>query len=103
MVKLPNELRFALKRIWIMRRIWIPALALMACMVAIGFIMGNKTATDHYKKSLEEVDSAYRAAGEKRRVILEQCLSNNVKLTSRLTELGDKTADVLDKIATERK
>lgn len=86
-----------------MRRIWVPAIMLMGCMVAIGFIGGNASATSHYKKSLEEVDGAYRAASEKRRVILEQCISNNAKLTSRLAELGDKTADVLDKIATERK
>lgn len=85
-----------------MRRIWIPAIMLMACMVAIGFVTGNSSATAHYKKSLEEVDAAYRSASEKRRVVLAQCLANNDKLSSRLAELGDKTADALDKLTTER-
>ena len=103
MFNVPLELKFAIRRIWIMRRIWIPAGMLMACMVAIGFITGNSSATAHYKKSLEEVDATYRAASDKRRLVLEQCLANNDKLTSRLAALGDKTADALDKLSTERK
>ncbi len=86
-----------------MRKVWMPAALLMICMVAIGFIMGNTSATNHYKQNLAELDASYKTAGDKRRVILEQCLANNDKLTSRLAELGDKTANVLDKLSTERK
>lgn len=80
-----------------LRRVWIPSILLMLCMTVIGFIIGNNSATSHYKKALSEVDETYRQAGEKRRVILSQCLANNDKLTARLAELGDKVATALDK------
>jgi len=100
---IPTHVKYSIRRGWAMRRIWVPALLLMACMVVIGFIMGSSSATQHYKISLDEKESAYKKASDARRVVLEQCLTNNDKLTARLAALGDKTASALDKLSTEKR
>ena len=92
-MSLPPELKCSLSRLWVLRRVWLPIAFLMLCMIVIGFILGNNSATAHYKKSLSDVEDVYRKAGEKSRVILSQCIDNNAKLTARLAELGERFAD----------
>lgn len=97
------RIKYALRLGWAMRRVWIPAILLMACMVAIGFITGTSSATAHYKIQLADQEDSYKKASEARRIVLAQCLTNNDKLSARLAALGDKTATALDKLTTEGK
>lgn len=81
----------AVKEFWRTRRFWSMFLPLVLSCVCIGFLFGSWYAAN-----------SYREQSESRKLILAQCLANNDKLTSRLAALGDKTADALDKLTTER-
>lgn len=82
----------AAKAFWKTRQFWFMILSVILSGVVIGYLLGSWYAT-----------AAYREQSESRKLILAQCIATNDKLTSQLAALGDKTADALDKIATERK
>lgn len=87
---------------WRFRRFWFPALLVILCCIVIGYLVGNWTATSQARHTLAEQERAYKEASDARKAILEQCLNNNVKLTSQLAALGNKTATALDKLTNER-
>lgn len=81
----------AARRVWKTRQFWAMVLPIVLSCMAIGYLIGAWYATN-----------AYRDQSESRKLILSQCIKTNDKLTSQLTALGDKTADALDKLTTER-
>lgn len=82
----------AAKAFWKTRQFWFMILSVILSGVVIGYLLGSWYAT-----------AAYREQSESRKLILAQCITTNDKLTSQLAALGDKTADALDKLTTERK
>lgn len=93
----------AAKKFWRTRQFWMLMLGIIVGCLIIGYLIGNWAAASQAKSLLKEQEQAYNEASDARKVILAQCLRNNDKLTSRLAELGDKTATALDKLSTERK
>lgn len=81
----------AARRAWKTRQFWSMIIPIIFSFMAIGYLVGAWYATNEYK---DQSDS--------RKLILAQCIATNDKLTSQLTALGDKTADALDKLTTER-
>lgn len=86
-----NMVTAAARRVWKARQFWgMISVIIFSCM-SIGYLLGSWYASN-----------AYREQSESRKLILAQCVATNDKLTSQLTALGDKTADALDKLTTER-
>lgn len=81
----------AIKKFWSTRTFWAMIIPLIFSCISIGYIIGDWYA-----------GAAYRQQSESRKLILAQCIKTNDKLTSQLAALGDKTADALDKLTTER-
>lgn len=87
-----NMVAAAARRFWKTRQFWGMILPIIFSCMAIGYLLGAWYA-----------NNAYREQSESRKLILAQCVATNDKLTSQLAALGDKTANALDKLTTERK
>lgn len=101
----PNEndgaVTVAAKVFWRTRKFWAMMVALIACCILIGYLIGNWYASSQAKHIIAEQERAYQEASDARKTILAQCLTNNDKLSARLVTLGDKTDTVIDKLSSE--
>lgn len=89
----------AAKVFWRTRHFWaLASLIIISCLL-VGYLIGNWTATSSARAVIAQQERAYKEAGDARKAVMKQCLTNNASLTAKLATLGDKTATALDKLA----
>lgn len=96
-----GQVAVAAKVFWRTRQFWIPALAVIVSAILIGYLIGNWIAATGAKEVLAQQERAYKEASDARKAVLQQCLVTNEANSKRLAELGNKTADALNKVATD--
>nr|DAH52807.1 MAG TPA: Protein of unknown function (DUF1043) [Caudoviricetes sp.] len=96
-----GQVTVAAKVFWRTRQFWIPAIAVILSAILIGYLIGNWTAATGAKEVLAQQERAYKEASDARKAVLQQCLVTNEANSKRLAELGNKTADALNKVATD--
>lgn len=102
MTNIPEgQVTVAAKVFWRTRQFWIPALAVILSAILIGYLIGNWIAATGAKSVLAQQERAYKEASDARKAVLQQCLVTNEANSKRLAELGNKTADALNKVATD--
>lgn len=94
-----GQVTVAAKAFWRTRQFWIPALAVILSAILIGYLIGNWIAAAGAKSVLAQQAKAYQEASDARKAVLQQCLVTNEANSKRLAELGNKTADALNKVA----
>lgn len=95
-----NAVTVAAKVFWRTRQFWFLMLLIVATCILIGYLIGNWTAANGAKQVLAQQERAYKEASDARKAVLQQCLVTNEANSKRLAELGNKTADALNKVAT---
>lgn len=88
------------KVFWRNRQFWLMMGLIVASCVLIGYLIGNWTAANGAKEVIAQQERAYTEASDARKAVLQQCLVTNEANSKRLAELGNKTADALNKVAT---
>ena len=88
-----GAVKTAAKMFWRTRSFWLCALLVISTCMLIGYLIGNWTAANGAKSVLAQQEQAYKEAGDARKDVLAQCLTNNERLTARLAALGDKATD----------
>lgn len=83
------------------RKFWVWAATIVFMSVLIGFLIGSWTSNRESKRIITSQQDAYTRASNARKATLDQCLANNVKLTDKLTTLGDKTVNALNNLNAE--
>lgn len=89
----------AAKVFWRTRHFWALASLIIVTCLLVGYLIGNWVAANDAKMVIAQQERAYKEAGDARKAVMQQCLTNNASLTAKLTTLGDKTATALDKLA----
>ncbi len=95
-----NAVTVAARVFWRTRQFWFLMLLIVATCILIGYLIGNWTAANGAKQVLAQQERAYKEASDARKAVLQQCLVTNEANSKRLAELGNKTADALNKVGT---
>ncbi len=95
-----GQVTVAARAFWRTRQFWVPAIAVIVSAILVGYLIGNWTAAAGAKSALAQQAKAYQEASDARKAVLQQCLVSNEANSKRLAELGSKTADALNKVAT---
>jgi len=96
-----GQVTVAAKVFWRTRQFWIPTIAVILSAILIGYLIGNWIAATGAKEVLAQQERAYKEASDARKAVLQQCLVTNEANSKRLAELGNKTANALNKVATD--
>ena len=94
-----GAVKTAAKVFWRTRHFWAMASLIIVSCLLVGYLIGNWTATSSARTVIAQQERAYKEAGDARKAVMQQCLTNNASLTAKLATLGDKAATALDKLA----
>lgn len=83
----------ATRAFWRTRQFWLCTFLVIFTCMAVGYLVGNWAATNSANAVLAKQERAYKEAGDARKAVLEQCLTNYAQASGQLAALGNKATD----------
>lgn len=78
---------------WRTWQFWACAGVIIVMCMLVGYLIGTWQANSVARVRFDQQERAYKEASDARKAVLQQCLTTNNQLTTRLTALGDKATD----------